>query len=88
MSEERERKKHGVGYWCCLAIMALVLVPVVYVASIGPAHWLVVTLGNPSLGWNVIDVVYAPIRLDEEEVSVRSMIMASYVNWWVDHAIP
>lgn len=29
---EPERKKHGVGYWCC----CLLLVPVLYVASTGP----------------------------------------------------
>lgn len=36
MTDEPEKRKHGVGYWCCWAVLALV---VGYPLSFGPACW-------------------------------------------------
>lgn len=58
MSEEREQKPHRVRYWCCWAVVALVL----YVASIGPVGYIVVTTDVPRWVDVTFSLIYYPIR--------------------------
>src|SRR5262249_41700405 len=53
-----ERRKHGWPFWFAVV---LIVVPVLYVASFGPACWLMARLDHPDWLVGLLDTIYVPI---------------------------
>ncbi len=74
-----ERKKTGVWPWIVALLIGL---PVLYVASLGPACWIT---SRASAGARLLPIIYAPIvsaywRADDESAFVRAFVWYSTIG--------
>ena len=74
MSEERKRKG-GTGI-----LIAVVLIPLLYVLSIGPAVMLV---NKTKISSKPFEVFYAPVIWVAENTSLEKPLNR-YAEWWLD----
>jgi ABC-type sulfate transport system permease component len=77
--DENEAKR--VGLTIALVFVAvLVLLPMLYVLSIGPVFWLQVTgrIGES----RVLKAVYSPLYWTLNNVPVAGHAIATYMGWW------
>jgi hypothetical protein len=59
--------------------LVLILLPLFYVLSVGPAVWL---FSRGLVSERVLAVLYAPVELAGEYSPLFMRIMQPYVNWW------
>jgi hypothetical protein len=63
-------------------IVLLVVLPCVYVLSIGPAWWLVI---NDHDTWRgAFDLLYEPVFVLCRHSSTVELLVLQYLNWWAD----
>jgi len=74
--EEREQKSGGVGCF----IVALMLLPVLYVLSVGPAAWLADQ--NPALK-DFLEAVYKPLEFVALKWNSAGRFFSWYIELWV-----
>ena len=65
-------------------LLAVVLVPVMYVVSAGPATWLLVRGVLPPWGDRCLNFYYTPLRFWVVYKLPGSQILIQYVDWWAD----
>lgn len=70
------RSHHGCG---CLLAAALVLVPLGYAASVGPAAWL---LDHEYLSAEIFFIPYGPLYLLANQWQTTKDALNWYVDWW------
>jgi len=75
--QERDEKSGSVG--CFILGVIGVMLPVLYVLSIGPVGWVVTR--NPSLQW--IGVIYFPLGLLAESWTPFRNALNWYVELWL-----
>jgi hypothetical protein len=62
-----------------LIVVVIVLVPIAYVLSAGPALWLCVNSHLPSRWWNV---AYWPLTFARDAVPGFHELFQRYLDWW------
>jgi len=75
---EREEKRSGLGCAAAVVLM-LLLAPVLYVLSIGPAAWLIKS--NDFFKW--IGVIYYPLELLGESCQPFDDAIRWYIKLWM-----
>ena len=70
---ERDEKRGGSG--CAITGVVLILLPVLYVLSIGPAVWLAI---HDYLSFDAFDFIYSPVHFLAE----RSDWFAFAADWY------
>jgi hypothetical protein len=72
-----DRKKPGVVFW---ATVGVVVVPLLYVASYGPAAWITVRAGGRIIGLHTFVAMYEPVQLASKFCSPFGNAMDSYAK--------
>ena len=75
------RVRRGVLFW---ASLALLLAPVLYVASVGPAVWVIIVAGDSGMPWtegfaDVVSVAYYPLELVAEQFEP----VQNFLEWYI-----
>ncbi len=73
---DKDKKTSSAAFW----ITVIVLLPIMYVLSIGPAWWLLSRY--PAIEQS-ITAFYYPLLLLMESNDWLEPIMARYLSWWV-----
>lgn len=87
MMNEHTNRRHGVGYWCCWAVLVLVL----YVGSQGPVIYVWGAWGvhhGPEWFWNWTAIFYHPLNLWCRNDYPGGALIDDYGNWWLELAQP
>jgi hypothetical protein len=71
-------KRPGVAFWAAVVVVA---VPVLYLLSAGPAHWMFARGWPPQWAYDAAEIVYAPIRwiFDYAPTPLRDAL-----RWYLD----
>ena len=76
--EEREQKSRGAG--CAIVGVVLILLPVLYILSAGPAFWL---WGRGSLSDDAVEMIYAPLYFASDHSEWANDAFSWYVGLWL-----
>ena len=68
--------------WPVTVIVALLLLPVLYVASFGPA---VAMANRGQISWDTCGAVYRPVEWACGRSAAARAWVFPYVSWWDDH---
>lgn len=71
-----DRKPSGCA---ALLVVLLALLPVLYLASTGPAEWL---FEHGMLNENLVGFIYAPVNWACERSDIFASVTQAYVDWW------
>jgi hypothetical protein len=75
--------KRGGGAVAIVLVAVLVLLPMLYVLSVGPVAWMI-TGGRIDPSWKpAVDVAYTPLEWVAEHVPVVGPAIQGYVELWV-----
>ena len=77
-------KKPSLGFFVTVVLVAVLIAPVLYVLSAGPAELLV---GIDAIDYETVSVVYAPLNWFEDVLPEGCIDwFERYVTWWTELA--
>lgn len=80
--ENKPAKRSGGAAAAAIIVVVLVLVPLIYVLSIGPLVWLAGT-GRISKSWMpILETAYSPLQWTANNVPVAGPAIESYAELW------
>lgn len=81
MTAEPRRRRS----WAAWIAVALVLLPVLYMASVGPVNWVLDKAGVEHDGWlfRTLDTFYAPLSYAAAMTRTDGLLL-TYIGWFVD----
>jgi hypothetical protein len=79
--DDKVTKRGGGAAVAIVLVVVLVLLPMIYVQSIGPAAWLHGSGWLSGEGRSILEAAYFPVKWTAQNVTVIGPVIEKYANW-------